>query len=360
MTGGIQANTDKTDPAWIHSGEPGTSGREPFEDSTSIGSGHHERQHEGYQSGGNAASGFTGGAFSRQADCEDCDNGLTTEHQHRKRGGASGGAFSRSADCDDCDNGITTEHQHRRHGQHHQGQGLSGETLGRSGVTGERGYDNNNTGSQGGYKDFDNNPSFGQGATGATGGAFDRVGDRNEGGANYERTGAGGPVTGGAAGTDRFDTDKHRDTGDYGRDVGTGATRGVGDRSEDSAYERTGGGQVGAGNSSGGPTTGTGGGLISGLTTSDNEFTGKDRSHTGPNVGTAGGAYEDTSGPFKGNTSGPGGNTALTGREGSTGQNPVAQASHTGATSGDATGRVGQTEQATEHKGFVQKIKDML
>ena len=57
------------------------------------------------------------------------------------------------------------------------------------------------------------------------------------------------------------------------------------------------------------------------------------------------GAYSDTHGAFQSNTSGPGGNTALTGREGTAAKNPVAQAA--GRTGTDPTEPVGDQLRTT-------------
>lgn len=65
---------------------------------------------------------------------------------------------------------------------------------------------------------------MGHGSSGisSSGNHTDRVGNRNENAHLYERTGADGPATTGAAGTDRFDTDKSR-LGSSGVGVGAGA-----------------------------------------------------------------------------------------------------------------------------------------
>lgn len=100
--------------------------------------------------------------------------------------------------------------------------------------------------------------------------------------------------------------------------------------------------------------------------TADKEFTGESRG-TGP----AAGAYTDDKGHFKVNTDGPGGNTALTGREGTAENNPVAQAQ---AKAGDTVGSGSNSATATpskgastasqagseKKKGIFQKIKDAL
>lgn len=70
------------------------------------------------------------------------------------------------------------------------------------------------------------------------------------------------------------------------------------------------------------------------------------------------GAYADSDGPVEGNTSGPKGHTALTGREGNLNENPVAQAKsrETGST---ATGS-STTAHEGEHKGLMDKVKDVF
>jgi hypothetical protein len=85
------------------------------------------------------------------------------------------------------------------------------------------------------------------------------------------------------------------------------------------------------------------------LGTSDKDFTGRERQ------GGTMGAYADSHGTMEGNTSGPKGNTALTGREGNLDENPVAQAKsrETGST---ATGHAAEGE----HKGLMDKVKDVF
>jgi hypothetical protein len=95
------------------------------------------------------------------------------------------------------------------------------------------------------------------------------------------------------------------------------------------------------------------------LATSDKDFTGRER------LGGTSGAYADTHGRFEGNTTGPSGNTALTGREGNPAHNPVAQAKSHGDVSGTGvTTQAGETatnEHGEPHKkGVVDKIKDVL
>lgn len=113
------------------------------------------------------------------------------------------------------------------------------------------------------------------------------------------------------------------------------------------------------------------------LTTTDDEFIGRDRK------GGASGAYGDEAGPFKGNTAGPAGNTALTGREGNFGQNAVAESRtrdddkasaaggvHTTGVNESRTPTTGATgthgnhgvhdDETGEKKGIFEKIKDAL
>ncbi|KAK6910317.1 hypothetical protein I203_104349 [Kwoniella mangroviensis CBS 8507] len=194
-----------------------------------------------------------------------------------------------------------------------------------------------------------------------TGGATDRVGNVGQDSALYERTGAGGPVTSGAAGTDRFDSDRHHGSGVTGSNVPTGS-EGTGEHGDENLSRTSGAGGV--------------------LGTSDKDFVGRDRK---AGAGGVLGAYADETGPFKGNTSGPGGNTALTGREGTnpSEDNPVARAksagqeigskpegtsSHPGVAHGvtnQLEGKEGQegTSVAQEHgekKGLLQKIKEAI
>jgi len=152
----------------------------------------------------------------------------------------------------------------------------------------------------------------------------------------YERTTDQGPVTTGAAGTDRFDTQA---TGQSYPDIQESTTRAEG------------------------KSSGAGSGLMGIIGTSDKDFTGRDR------LGGASGAYADTEGRFANNTTGPGGNSALTGREGTIENNPVAQASGKMSSANDSD-LVSSTGQGTgkdenmldEHgaapkQGFAEKLK---
>jgi len=179
-----------------------------------------------------------------------------------------------------------------------------------------------------------------------TGSDHNRVGELSQDAHRYESTGASGPTTHGAAGTDRFDTGKHHNT------TGTGLT-GTTDHGLHEGHGRE--------------EKGTGG--IGGLlTTTDKDFLGnRDRIAKD-------GAYVDTDKYAQQNTSGPGGNSALTGREGTTSANPVAQAQAHGANVGPNAGhQSGLSHGAAgtgvadvdEHgnpkkKGIVEKIKDAI
>jgi len=164
----------------------------------------------------------------------------------------------------------------------------------------------------------------------------DRVGALGQNSGAYERTGADGPTTTGAAGTDRFGPGGERHT-EYGGNTATG----YGGQNDVDKREKAAG-------------TGGIGGL---LTTTDKEFTGRDR------LGGAAGAYGDETGPFKGNKDGPGNNTALTGREGNEATNPVANDSskdvHTTRPSDSTTGTT-DAHHDGEKKGLVEKIKGAL
>jgi hypothetical protein len=80
------------------------------------------------------------------------------------------------------------------------------------------------------------------------------------------------------------------------------------------------------------------------LGTSDKDFT-ANPSRTGK------GAYNDDDAHFKTNTDGPSGHSALTGREGTTHKNPVAQ----------AKGEAGHAETGHgEKKGLMEKVKEVF
>lgn len=145
----------------------------------------------------------------------------------------------------------------------------------------------------------------------------DRTGDLQQDAHRYEGREGAGPRTGGAAGTDRFESSSHGDS--YGaRDSypevdNKGRTSDPGDRNNDGRDERIVGGTMGGSNKPIGEK------IKDGLTRHGDDFT----KHTGAQ----GGAYNDTGAKFEKNTSGPGGNAnaALTGREGNYRENPVAR-----------------------------------
>ncbi|OCF42777.1 hypothetical protein I317_03379 [Kwoniella heveanensis CBS 569] len=354
------------------SGQPGTTGREPFE--RPVGDhehhlGQHGHQH-GTSTGGAAASGLTGAGISG------------SHHGTAPGAGGVGSEVSGSHSS----TGLT--------GSHHTGTGSTTQNLeneARSFATGTHGHHSHESqghiggvgsrtagagaGVSGGAEDYvrshggaKNDPAiddYNRGATdsGVTGSrdTGDRTGNLNQGGALYERSTDQGPATSGAAGTDRFDSDRHhsstRDTtgssgpGFTDTAARTGVSGHTGQSETSRAVEASGANKDGGG--------------LSALTTTDDEFTGKDRSHKAGNLG----AYADTEGPFQGNTSGPGGNTALTGREGNPENNPVARAKSSGETIGDAPSGtstrpgVDETATGTEHaekKGIFEKIKEVL
>lgn len=180
----------------------------------------------------------------------------------------------------------------------------------------------------------------------------DRVGALGQNSTAYERTGADGPKTTGAAGTDRFDTDRsHTGNAGSGAGFGPGGER----HTEYGGNTASGyGGENDVDKRQKAEGTGGVGGL---LTTTDKEFTGRDR------LGGASGAYGDETGPFKGNKDGPGNNTALTGREGNSATNPVSGDSskdvHATRPS-DSTHATDTHAHDGEKKGIVEKIKGAL
>ncbi|WWD02740.1 hypothetical protein V865_000782 [Kwoniella europaea PYCC6329] len=403
------------------SGQPGTTGREPFEEDRGEGNPFH-REHNHGNHGLKGASGtghheigtgsdLIGKSSTGTGNERDINSGegLRSHEQNPSRvgetgfGTGTGSGFTGTGSHHHTGAGAAgaagagiagAEYEANKHsgshGSHHTGTGTGSGLTGTSGVgTYEnRGVDYPSTGSglgsggtaggagisagthasgqgQGHHHGTGSDLTthqHGSGLTGShTGGATDRVGNVGQDSALYERTGAGGPVTSGAAGTDRFDSDRHHGSGVTGSDVPTGSE---------------GTGEHGAGNLS--RTSGAGGVLG----TSDKDFVGRDRK---AGAGGVLGAYADDNGPFKGNTSGPGGNTALTGREGTnpSEDNPVARAksagqeigskpegtsSHPGVAHGvtnQLEGKEGQegTSVSQEHgekKGLLQKIKDAI
>lgn len=170
---------------------------------------------------------------------------------------------------------------------------------------------------------------------GSRGSGFDKTGNLDQEAHKYESTGAGGPTTTGAANTDKFDTDRSGATGNS-----YGATDSYPDLDHTESRKGTGGVA----------------GIVSILVhrvvshtdvklgTKDSEFT-ANPSRTGK------GAYTDDDAHFKTNTDGPSGHSALTGREGTTEHNPVAQAK---------TGEHGTGAHDHEKKGLVEKVKEVF
>lgn len=318
------------------SGEPNTTGREPFEDEGrlgNVGAGSNNQQLSGGI--GSVGSGRTGGTGQ---DLTGSTGGV---------GVGSGAGLGSSGDTSygeghrDIAPGAAHSHgatgQGSTHGQGH-GQDYSssgGAPVGTATGTGASqavGGEHHGHHHHGHHTDSVPGPGStkptgeGYGGIGAadTGSHVDRVGPQGQGQAAYERTSGDGPATRGAAGTDRFDTGP------------AGASHGSAEGQDTS--------QRAPGKSSGGV-----GGVLG---TSDKDFTGRERQ------GGTMGAYADSHGPVEGNTSGPKGHTALTGREGNLDENPVAQAKsrETGSTT-TATGSSNAGHEG-EHKGFMDKVKD--
>ncbi|WVQ99195.1 hypothetical protein IAU59_006327 [Kwoniella sp. CBS 9459] len=330
------------------SGQPGTTGREPFEQPI----GTHEHGHHGHQHGastgasGLAGEGYTGAQHGTAPGAGGVGSGNTTSNY-----GNEGREFQSG--------GLSGTHGHHSHDNQGHIGGVGSRTGGAGGLGAAAGGAEDYVRSHGGAKDGSvvddyNRGNSGSGITGSRD-VGDRTGNLNQGGALYERTTDQGPVTSGAAGTDRFDSDRHHSSRDTTGSSGpgftdtaarTGASGHTGQSETSRAVEASGANKDGGG--------------LSAFTTTDNEFTGKDRSHKAGNLG----AYADTEGPFQGNTSGPGGNTALTGREGNPENNPVARAKSSGETVGDApsgtSSHPGVDESAHHNKGIVEKIKDMF
>lgn len=273
------------------SGEPGSTGREVFEDSTATGPPEHLRENNG------RAHGTAGGAVGVGSEAREFLQGQSG-HQglegHRHEGHHHEG------------------HHHENHGQ----QGLSG-VLG-------QGHSDNRTGITPSHQS-NIGDSYGSNPIGNTG----RDHDLKERAALSGRTGNDGPISGGAAGTDRFDTDRGVDrTGATGNSFGARDDYPVHDTDE-RAHNKSSGGIAGV------------------LATSDKDFTGRDR------TGGPGGAYAN----IEGNNAGPGGNTALTGREGNRENNPVAQAEHTGVGHSGTAPHGSQTVGENEKPGLLEKVK---
>ncbi|RSH80718.1 hypothetical protein EHS25_007053 [Saitozyma podzolica] len=289
------------------SGGPGTTGREPFSDSSATGPGATFNQ-----TGTDAGTGGVGGISSA---------------------GGVGAGPNPSAGYGTGIEGAGLESHHGHHHGHHGHHGHHSGAVGAEGARAQEyagvapGSAAAHTGTTGAV-----GTGLGSGAAGTGVGAgtdigaqsrgdfssapsgagqhVDRVGALGQEGALYEKTGSGGPVTSGAAGTDRFD-----------------APSGGAD------YTAPGGRRT----SSSQP-----GGFLGAVGTSSKDFTGRD------SLGDTSGAYADTHGRFQGNANTQG--TALTGREGNIANNPVAQAQ---SRSGDATGpgTVSGTGTATGGRG---------
>lgn len=321
----------------LSSGEPGTTGREPFEDGTAS------NPNAQFSSTGTtegtgiiAGSGLTG-------------QGHEHGHHHHQHGEHHGSGLTGAGAGAGVGAGVGSGPEAGHHGHGHDGKysGVGEHNGGQYGGIANVGNTGSNTGSGHGNTgssgigsglDDRHAPARREGGTGTEDYENDRIGALGQGQAGYERTGAGGPATSGAPGTDRFDSDASHSNSRPG--VGNTREGAAGDVTE-RAHDK-----------------GTGG--IGGiLGTTDKEFTGRDR------LGGAGGAYGDEAAHFKGNTSGPAGNTALTGREGTQENNPVAQAkSRAGEDIHDIHGApnpgVGSTAHPDQKKGIVEKIKDVL
>ncbi len=233
FTGGLSVSTHSLSQLIPSiSGEAGTTGREVFEHSTATGPG----PGYGKDHGQSATSGFEGS--------DGIGRGGKVDHHHDTSGGApavtgsaghdlvggTAGASGRQTEGGDphADTGAhlpgstgtgggvpppapagEVHHGHHHHHHHHQeatGTGIgASETVSVSSLLLLFEFQSLRP-LQSAIRDTygDNAPG------GAGGGVTDRVGSLNQGGAMYERTTDQGPITGGAAGTDRFDTDKPR------------------------------------------------------------------------------------------------------------------------------------------------------
>ncbi|WWD17521.1 hypothetical protein CI109_101962 [Kwoniella shandongensis] len=356
------------------SGAPGTTGREPFEDGTRT-----------VPTGSGAYTGAAGAGFG-----DNNTSGLTGQGHHHDH--HHGHSHAVGAECNEGTTGLTggvagsggrgfDENIERTEGRHHHdttgsrtGAHIPGVNDGGSaenkagllsggvahgvGAHGAGGHHDDHIRHHGGETDrptgqgYDNNN-----LTDSRDRTGDRTGNLGQGSAAYERSTNTGPVTGGAAGTDRFDSDRHH-----------GSSHGSGITGSNLTHESTRQAEKHLG-----PESSGGGAGVFG--TSSSEFTGQDRDRKGGILG----AYADSEGAFKGNTTGPSGHSALTGREGNLDNNPVHQAkSNLGGhgTSGETAGFDDHTKHTTsstggthttphgtgeEHKkGIVEKIKDML
>ncbi|KAI9639862.1 uncharacterized protein MKK02DRAFT_29828 [Dioszegia hungarica] len=273
---------------------PGTPAKKHDSSSTTTGTGHH--------TGSSATTGSTLGGHS-------ASDAYGPGHTH--------------ADRDDVGTGIA--YGAGKHGTDHYGPGHTGADNREIGIAGS-----GISGHKGEGRDHG-----------------DRVGALGQESRKYEGDLHSGPRTGGAAGTDRFDSDR---TGVAGG-VGSGLNR----QHDDGVHHDT--SQRAPGQSSGGI-----GGVLG---TSDKDFTGRERQGKG--------AYADTDGKFELNKTGPAGNTALTGREGNLDNNPVREAgahnahatdssSHSHTTGSNATAHDAAVagEHTGEKKGFLAKVKDAI
>ncbi|RXK36811.1 hypothetical protein M231_05895 [Tremella mesenterica] len=301
------------------SGQPGTTGREPFEDSTATGPG------DQFVQGGNQHHGHH-------------------HHHHHHQEGAIGGGLGAAG---------TTGFEGGQRGQDQYGAVGAGQTGFENRQTGQDQFgtpQGNYAGGQGNQDAFDTGrtgatqagvPGAGIGGYGPakTGGEHaDRVGNLNQGAALSDRTTNQGPQTTGAAGTDRFDSDKVWGAGAAGEERGAGWEGG-----ESKAQLKS-------------------GGLQGVFATSDKDFVNRERLGEG--------AYHDDNARFKGNLDGPHGHSALTGREGTYERNPVAQAkSRSGEAvhpndpnfgSGERAGEQGVEEGEVQNKSIFQKVKDAI
>ncbi|WWC70426.1 uncharacterized protein I206_104377 [Kwoniella pini CBS 10737] len=348
------------------SGQPGTTGREPFEEDRGEGNPYHRQHEHGQGVTGSSGTGhhaigtgsdLIGKSSTGTGNERDINSGegLRSHEQNPSRFGQDAGAVGAGAGIATA--GYEADKHSGHHHHHHSGQGHDSTHTGLTGTTG--------VGSRGDNVDYPSTGS-GLGSGGTAGGAGitagthaghhhgagDRTGNLGQDSALYERTGPGGPVTGGAAGTDRFDSDRHHTRGS---DI-------AGTTPASNTTDDSGTGEHGRENLS--RTSGAGGILG----TSDKDFVGRDRK-----AGTGAlGAYADESGPFKGNTSGPGGNTALTGREGTnpSADNPVARAKSAGQEVGSApegtsthpgvAQDISAEHETGEKKSLFQKIKDAI
>jgi len=278
----------------INDALPGTPAKKHDSSSTTTGTGHH--------TGSSATTGSTLGGHS-------ASDAYGPGHTH--------------ADRDDVGTGIA--YGAGKHGTDHYGPGHTGADNREIGIAGS-----GISGHKGESRDHG-----------------DRVGALGQESRKYEGDLHSGPRTSGAAGTDRFDSDR---TGVAGG-VGSGLNR----QHDDGVHHDT--SQRAPGQSSGGV-----GGILG---TSDKDFTGRERQGKG--------AYADTDGKFELNKTGPAGNTALTGREGNLDNNPVREAgahnahatdssSHSHTTGSNATAHDAAVagEHTGEKKGFLAKVKDAI